>query len=124
MTAQWLLTLNVALFVIHEMDAVRRIEWRMIFPINRLPDVTAHNVFCALHLPLFGLLFWMLSLPADQTALWLKATFDGFLVFHLGLHLVFFRHPENRFTSLFSHILIVAMALGGIWHALLILPIT
>jgi len=124
MTAQWLLTLNIALFVLHEMDGVRRMEWRMVFPINRLPDETAHNVFCSLHLPLFGLLFWMLTWPAGQVTFWLKATFDGFLVFHLGLHLIFLKHPENRFTSLFSRALIVAMALGGIWHAILTLPIS
>jgi len=38
--------------------------------------------------------------------------------------MVFSKHPDNRFRSLFSWSIIVAMALGGSFHALLALAIT
>lgn len=45
--------LNLALLLVHELDAVRRQQWRMFALLNRLDDERAHQLFALLHVPLF-----------------------------------------------------------------------
>jgi len=113
--------LNLALLLAHELDAVRRQEWRMFVLLNRLDDERAHQLFTLLHVPLFIVIFWFLSRPNQLIYFWFQLVVDIFLVVHLGLHLLFRNHPANAFTTSFSKRLIEGMALLGLIHAALLL---
>ena len=113
--------LNLALLLVHELDAVRRQEWRMFVFLNRLDDERAHQLFALLHIPLFILMFWFLSRPNQPAYFWFQLVVDLFLIVHLGLHLLFRSHPANTFANAFSMRLIAGMALLGLIHAGLLL---
>jgi len=121
MSAELLFTINLLLFVVHEFDALRCREWRMIYGFQSLSDDSVRRIFSILHIPLFSVVMWLLNQPDEHLRYWFMVVFDAFLVMHLGLHIVFAYHPENRFTSWFSKAVIALMALGGGWHGALIL---
>ena len=41
---------GLSLFMLHEMDAIRRQEWRIFFFLSKLKEETAYAVFSILHL--------------------------------------------------------------------------
>jgi hypothetical protein len=105
--------LGLSFLVTHELDAIQRHEWRM-FPLTApLPERTGYRVFTAAHLPLFLLLFWGLSSPDDAVRVPLMNGLSAFCVIHVGLHLLFLRHPLNQFASPFSWLLIGGAGLCG-----------
>ena len=112
--------LNLALLLAHELDAVRRQEWRMFAFLNRLDDERAHQLFVLLHVPLFIVVFWFLSGLDRPVYFWFQLVIDIFLVIHWGLHLLFRNHPANVFTKPFSTRLIAGMALLGLIQATLL----
>ena len=113
--------LSLALLLAHELDAVRRQEWRLFAFLNRLDDERAHQLFVLLHLPLFVLVFWFLSRSDQPGYVWFQLVIDIFLIIHLGLHILFRNHPANNFNNTFSLALITGMALLGVTHAGLLL---
>jgi hypothetical protein len=113
--------LNLALLLAHELDAVRRQEWRMFAFLNRLDDERAHHLFVLAHVPLFILIFWFLSRSGQPIYFWFQLAVDIFLIIHWGLHVLFRNHPANAFTTSFSKRLIEGMALLGLIHAVLLL---
>jgi hypothetical protein len=113
--------LNLALLLVHELDAVRRQEWRMFVFLNRLDDERALQLFTLLHVPLFIIIFWFLSQPDLPVYFWFQLVVDIFLIIHFGLHLLFRNHPANAFDNTFSMGLISGMALLGLVHAALLL---
>ena len=119
MTSELLIIVNFSLFVVHELDAVRCREWRMIYGLNHLNDDTAYRLFAALHVPMLAVALWVFVQANVDFRYWFETTFDAFLIAHLGLHLAFTNHPENRFTSRFSKAVIALMALGGGVHGVL-----
>jgi len=121
MSAELLFTINLLLFVVHEFDALRCREWRMIYGFQSLSDDSASRIFSILHIPLFSVVMWLLNQPDEHLRYWFMVAFDVFLVMHLSLHIAFAHHPENRFTSWFSKAVIALMALGGGWHGVLLL---
>ena len=106
--------IGLALLLVHEMDAVRLQEWRMIPVLSKLDERVAQTVFIALHAPLYLGLFTVIQAPSDmpvvQTAV---IALDGFFLIHLGLHLAYLRHPQNQFRSTFSWSLIAGAAIAG-----------
>ena len=113
--------LNLALLLVHELDAVRRQEWRMFAFLNRLDDERAHQLFALLHVPLFILTFWFLSRSGQPVYFWFQLVIDIFLIVHWGLHRLFRSHPANAFDNAFSMRLIAGMAFLGLIHAGLLL---
>ncbi len=100
----------LAALLIHEADAVRCKEWRMLPGLDSLSDRFGRLAFQYLHFPLYlALLYYALLAPS--------AGFDiGFGVFgmlHLVAHLFFLRHPANRFLEVQSWLWIVAFAGSG-----------
>lgn len=108
--------LNLALLLAHELDAIRRQEWRMFVFLNRLDDERAHQLFALLHVPLFIIIFWFLSRSIQPIYFWFQLVVDIFLIVHLGLHVLFRNHPGNGFATSFSKRLIEGMALLGLIH--------
>jgi hypothetical protein len=102
----------LAFMFAHEMDAIMCREWR-IFPLtSRLDDKHGYLVFTAVHVPLYLLLFWALFTSGGFNHAVMRGLALFFIV-HLGLHLVFLKHPRNEFKSGLSWMLIVGAALAG-----------
>ena len=99
-----------AFLLVHEMDAVRCREWRILPVLSRLGDSPGYVAFTALHVPIYALLLWGLF-AADNTSL--IVGLDIFLVVHLALHVLLRNHPENRFGSPLSWTLITAAGACG-----------
>lgn len=108
--------LNLTLLLIHEMDAVRNYEWRMLPVLKTMQDNAAYRAFMLLHVPLYAFLLYLL-LGGYQTAAY--AILDGFLILHTLLHALFERHRQNRLTSLYSRTVIYAMGALSAVHVLL-----
>lgn len=108
----------VAAFFTHELDAVRRHEWRVL-PLTRfLPEPIGEQTFIWFHVPLFALLMW--GAGEDQAG----ATRIGLSVFaivHVGLHYVYRRHPDYEFNNPSSWGLILLTGLLGATYLALVL---
>ncbi len=103
----------LAFFVTHELDAVKRHEWRILPITSFLPEAIGEQVFIWAHVPLFLGLFYLGALdPLSTTAKALSA----FAVIHIGLHLVFRNHQKCEFNNFSSWMLIVASGLFGTAH--------
>lgn len=103
-------TLGLALIFMHEMDAVRCKEWRIFPGLSVLSDARGFVVFMLAHIPLF---FWLLSMyqHGSQT---FRMGFDIFLIVHLGLHILFLKHPNNLFKDWISWSIIVGAGAFGL----------
>lgn len=105
--------MGLAFILVHEMDAIRAHEWR-IFPLtSRLDDTWGYLVFTAAHIPLYLLLFlglWSNNGLNEAVIFGL----DMFFIIHVGLHLLYRKHPKNEFTSLFSWAVILGAGLSGL----------
>lgn len=105
---------GLAFLLTHEMDAVRLHEWRLLPLMSRLNDHVGFHVFTGLHVPLYVLLFLLVSGVAGlETSTTIIMALDVFFIVHVGLHLLFLNHPQNEFRSLFSWSLVVAAAVAG-----------
>jgi hypothetical protein len=100
----------VAFLLVHELDAVRRREWKFFFAPVAVGEETAYRAFAALHVPLFVLVLWYLRSPSFQVA------FGAFAVAHAGLHLALRNRPELSFDSWFSWVWILGAAVLGALH--------
>jgi hypothetical protein len=95
-------------FFTHELDAVKRHEWRVLPLLRALPDAVGEQVFIWVHVPLFAAVLttgshdgWRLGVAA-------------FAVVHVGLHWLFRRHPAYEFNNPSSWALILLTgALGA-----------
>lgn len=100
----------VTWLVLHELDAIRRHEWRFFFAPVPVSDETAFRIFTALHLPLLLVVFWFFDSPGFQRG------FDVFAVAHAGAHLALRDHPKVDFDTWFSKLWIYGGALLGALH--------
>ncbi|KAI9034264.1 hypothetical protein DFJ74DRAFT_700656 [Hyaloraphidium curvatum] len=99
----------MTLLVVHEMDAVREREWRLLpFLWNIKDDELAFQTFTLLHVPLYlGIAYGLHRAP--QT--WCTGL-SAFSIFHSGLH-AFLPWVQDNFQSTFSKTIINGAALAG-----------
>jgi hypothetical protein len=102
--------LGLSFLLVHELDAVRRHEWRIFPGLSALSDRWGLRLFICFHVPLLYALLGAVAAGPDAT---LVAALDLFFILHLGLHLLFLRHPRNEFCDAFSWTLIVGAAMSG-----------
>ena len=116
MPADLVFYLAVSTFLAHEMDAVHKREWRLLFVLRRMSERTARRAFVFAHAPLGALLLWLAAHPDASVRLWTAAGFDVFLVLHAGLHWRLAGRPENGFVTTPSWVLIYGAAVLGALH--------
>ncbi|WP_035558463.1 DUF6713 family protein [Hymenobacter sp. IS2118] len=108
--------LGLSTILVHEMDAVRLAEWRILLGFLKLSDSVGYVVFTAVHIPLYVAMFWFLfnkpTLPGTLNMPLVRAL-EVFFILHAGLHWFFRHHKHYHFTSAFSKILIGLPALCG-----------
>ena len=100
----------VGAFFTHELDAVKRHEWRVLPATSFLPERIGEQVFIWLHVPLFALLLWG---GDDDVASATRLGLSAFAIMHVGLHILFRRHPAYEFNNLSSWALIVLTGILG-----------
>ena len=103
----------LALFITHELDAVKHHEWRVLPLTAFLPEAIGQQVFIWAHVPLFLLLFLFGGLDSSSpTAYGLSA----FSIIHVGLHIGFRNHPQYEFNNLSSWAIIAGAGIFGALH--------
>ena len=113
MPANIFLFLGLTFIVIHEMDAVRCKEWRMIAGLNLIGNRQGMILFLLAHIPIYTFIFyWFENLLANQNNF--RTGFNLFLMIHLVLHILFLKHKNNEFKDWVSWTIIVAAALFGL----------
>jgi hypothetical protein len=120
MIVDLLFYLGLALLLGHEMDAVHKHEWRLLFFLRTMPDERARDLFVLAHVPAVVILLWLLAHPAEATRLWTMVAMDAFLVIHAGLHWRLSDHPKYEFNTPVSRLLIYAAAAVGAAHLFLL----
>lgn len=113
MLSDFLFYTMLALFFTHELDAVRRHEWRVLPLTSFLPERIGEQVFVWMHAPLFLAIFWFgRGDPNSGFGLCLS----GFSIVHIALHWLFRNHPAYEFNNLTSWALIIATGAFGALH--------
>jgi hypothetical protein len=103
----------VAAFFTHELDAVKRHEWRILPILSRFPDRPAEQVFIWAHVPLFLAIIWFSRNGAETP---FTLAFSVFAIAHVGLHWAFRKHPRNEFIGTSSWAIILLTGALGTAH--------
>jgi hypothetical protein len=110
--------MSLTLMALHEIDAIRCHEWRMIPGLQTLPEAVAKKVFVVGHLPLLVLLslfFW-----SEQYAITALTYFNLFVVVHCFAHIFGRQSKVNVFTGFYSWFLILGSAVCSIIEQMLL----
>ena len=112
MTEHFLFLIGISFLMVHEMDAVRCKEWRILPGLSLLSNKAGQLVFIFAHIPLFIMVFYQLIYITDNSAF--RIGFDIFMIVHIALHLVYLRHKNNEFKDWISWTIIIGAGLCGI----------
>jgi hypothetical protein len=100
----------VAAFLTHELDAVKRHEWRVLPLTSFLPERVGEQAFIWAHVPLSWLILWL----DESTAMsGVRLGLSAFAVVHVWLHWILRRHPAYEFNNPSSWALIVLVGVLG-----------
>lgn len=102
-------------FFTHELDAVKRHEWRVLPILRTLPDAVGEQVFIWAHAPIFAAI--LMAGTQDGVRLGVAA----FAVLHVGLHWLFRRHPAYEFNNPSSWALILLTGAIGAGYVVMAL---
>ena len=105
--------LMIALLIAHELDAMKRHEWRILPLTSFLPEKLAEQVFLWAHVPLTLLVLWVFAQGPESGA---ALGVSGFAVLHVGLHWLFRNHPDNEFTGFAAWLPIIGAGGFGGFH--------
>ncbi|WP_309139200.1 DUF6713 family protein [Brevibacillus sp. RS1.1] len=109
--------ITLSLFLLHEMDAIRRSEWRLFIVLKDMEDSKAYKVFTFIHLPLYTMILYLLFSKYQTVTFWVL---DVFFIIHTVLHLLFEKHPRNGFKNIFSRTIIYPMGVLAAIHLVLL----
>ena len=106
----------LGVFFTHELDAVKRHEWRVLPLTSFLPDRLGEQVFIWAHVPVFALILWG---GDGQPSGPVRIAVAAFAIVHVVLHWIYRSHPKNEFNTWGSWTLILlAGALGAVFLVL------
>lgn len=106
----------VSFLLLHEMDAIDKKEWQLLFVLRRLPDRGAMRWFVFLHLPLYVGLLALVAAEPSPTIERVQGAVDAFLVVHAALHERLARGGHDAFANAYSRSLILPAAVLGAAH--------
>ncbi len=112
---------GLALLATHELDAVARHEWRLLPILSGLDDETGRAAFIMLHVPLFAVLFWLVSHPDPVIERRSQLGLDAFLVLHASIHAALSGHALYEFEGWIESITVYGGAVIGIIHGILLM---
>ena len=111
--SNWLFLFVIAFILNHELDAIKKKEWRFFFAKIPLDDNKAYQLFTGIHIPLFILILSNLSSSGFQVG------FDLFMIAHAGVHWLLRNHALVNFNDNFSRIWIYGGGLIAAVHLLI-----
>lgn len=91
--------LGISALFTHELDAVINMEWRLLYHLRTLPDVTASSLFIALHFPFFFLFLFLSHHKATLIKERFRLAVCIFLVVHGILHFRLSNEPLYSFEG-------------------------
>lgn len=109
--------LELALLFTHEMDAIRKQEWKMFIILKDMEDEKAYRTFMLLHIPLYAVILFLLL--SDTTRIGYYFT-DIFLIAHLFIHWGFRNHRANRLNNGISKCIILFAGLLASIHLIVV----
>jgi hypothetical protein len=112
--------LGFATLITHELDAMTRSEWRLLFILKNLPEQIASSTFVIIHIPLITVLLWLTSSETQLVRYRSRIAVATFLIVHAGLHKLLEHQPDYCFNSLLSLGLIYGGGLLGCCYLVLI----
>ena len=112
--------LALSTLLAHELDAVHKREWRLLFVLRNMPGERARRAFVLLHVPVVATLLWLAAYPSDAVQLWTRVGLDLFMVIHAGLHWRLSSHPKYEFRTAHSRLLIYGAAALALVHLALL----
>ena len=119
--ADFLFYLAFSGLVAHELDAVHKHEWRLLFVLRTMPDRSARRAFVLIHVPLFAVLLWLAAHSDVGIRYWTLLGLDVFMIVHAGLHWRLSGHPKYEFETPSSRLLIYGTAALAAAHLLVLL---
>ena len=118
--ADFLFYLAFSGLIAHELDAVYKHEWRLLFVLRTMPDALARRAFVLSHVPLFAVLLWLAAYPDAGVRYWTMLGLDVFMSIHAGLHRRLSGHPKYEFNTPSSRLLIYGTAALAAAHLLIL----
>ena len=105
---------NVICFIIHELDAFYRQEWKMFKLLQSFKDSTQYSIFLYAHIPIVLLLLYYSWTVVNFNNFWLFIAINLFSLLHLILHLAARSWKSNVFHSIHSFIIIFSIGITGL----------
>jgi hypothetical protein len=112
--------LNFSILLLHEMDAIRAKEWKMFILFRSMPEKTAYVIFSIIHLPLYFWAIFTITQPFSSSYAFAYLLINSFLIVHTIIHFFFRKHPANKFSSVYSNMLIYTMGIIALIHLIMI----
>jgi hypothetical protein len=111
MENNFIIYLGISLLILHEIDAIRANEWKIINGVSSWVFKIGHFLITIVQLPLIILLLWYIETKGIHKSI--LYIFDIFLLMHVGSHLFIFRLKENPFTHWLSWAIIIGTSVCG-----------
>ncbi|MEE2930872.1 MAG: DUF6713 family protein [Pseudomonadota bacterium] len=106
------LIVAVALFSVHEMDAMTHAEWRLLPILSGMQEDAARGTFVLLHIPIYIGVFWALFVASWKQ---LAGRIFSFAVFaHAAAHFLLSDHNLYTFNAPIETITVYGAALASL----------
>ena len=108
-------TLGFTFILIHEMDAMRCHEWRILPITSFMNEKLGMTTFIFLHIPLFYVFLFPILFTSES----FRFGCSIFFIVHLFLHLLFLTHKKNEFKDWISWSLISGAGICGLLYIMM-----
>ena len=105
------LVITLALFAVHEMDAMTHAEWRLLPILSGMEDGAAREAFVLLHIPLFIGVFWIAFFAS-----WKRVgaqILSGLTILHAIVHFLLSGHELYTFAAPVETLTVYGAALSA-----------
>lgn len=121
MNSDILFYIALSLFFTHQVDAIRCKEWRILPGLSSLKENFAEKLFIAIHIPVFILIFILISIPSPDVKYYFQITIDVMISGHIGKHIILSKNKENLFNDNLSKMIILFSSVFAFIHLCIIL---
>ena len=115
-----LFCLVLALLAVHELDAMIAGEWRLLPILSDMTDADGMRAFIWLHIPMFGVMFWLGGHPNPRLRYRAQFVLDLLVIGHGIAHFLLNDHPDYGFEPPVETVTVFGAALAASLHVFLI----